>query len=300
MATPPSHLPGETPDSNVNENNPYASSSQWRHQESSAFARYAGAHPHSHSPLGAPRDGVSSGSTGALADFFNANRIETAGNGNGGAAHVPIVVPAQENGDATQKLEAQADGLEVVCGPLLNYRGMVDNRIWRGSALIVVKGGGKVPPAAPALLLRRVSAVSPHSFVAMSGPDATPEVESPPQISGAITANTIVAHSESPPTVIQGSCLYSDPRCTFFQYDIVVGIEDAEVKWEYTVPDVRYSSDTKPRQNSFFVPAITESMRSMFFSCNGFSVGTDEAAWSHLALWNDVIRRHNEAPFHVM
>lgn len=38
----------------------------------------------------------------------------------------------------------------------------------------------------------------------------------------------------------------------------------------------------------------------MFHSCNGFSVGTDEEAWSGPALWNDVMRRHSEVPFHVM
>lgn len=38
----------------------------------------------------------------------------------------------------------------------------------------------------------------------------------------------------------------------------------------------------------------------MFHSCNGFSVGTDEEAWSGAALWNDVMRRHAEVPFHVM
>lgn len=38
----------------------------------------------------------------------------------------------------------------------------------------------------------------------------------------------------------------------------------------------------------------------MFHSCNGFSVGTDEDAWSGPALWNDVMRRHAEVPFHVM
>lgn len=38
----------------------------------------------------------------------------------------------------------------------------------------------------------------------------------------------------------------------------------------------------------------------MFHSCNGFSVGTDEDDWSGPCLWNDVMRRHAEVPFHVM
>jgi hypothetical protein len=41
-------------------------------------------------------------------------------------------------------------------------------------------------------------------------------------------------------------------------------------------------------------------MRIMFHSCNGFSVGTDVDAWSGPALWNDVLRMHEQRPFHVM
>jgi hypothetical protein len=38
----------------------------------------------------------------------------------------------------------------------------------------------------------------------------------------------------------------------------------------------------------------------MFHSCNGFSVGTDEDAYSGACLWNDVGRVHAKTPFHVM
>ncbi|KAI6946539.1 hypothetical protein KC321_g19272, partial [Hortaea werneckii] len=54
----------------------------------------------------------------------------------------------------------------------------------------------------------------------------------------------------------------------------------------------------KPKR--FAIPSKHESMRVMFHSCNGFSVGTDEDAWSGCALWNDVLRVHEEQPFHVM
>ena len=78
-------------------------------------------------------------------------------------------------------------------------------------------------------------------------------------------------------------------------------MEPYEIKWEYWLSDyLVFASNTKPKVNTFFVPAITESMRIMFHSCNGFSVGTDEEDWSGACLWNDVMRRHQEAPFHVM
>jgi hypothetical protein len=38
----------------------------------------------------------------------------------------------------------------------------------------------------------------------------------------------------------------------------------------------------------------------MFHSCNGFSVGTDEEAYSGTPLWSDVLRQHEEKPIHVM
>ncbi len=101
-------------------------------------------------------------------------------------------------------------------------------------------------------------------------------------------------------TQVRGKVLYSDPRVTFFAYDIKVPIAQEESEWEYTIEDVKYDSDQKPRLNRFFIPAADESMRLLFFSCNGFSVGTDEAAYSGPAVWNDVLRRQKESPFHVM
>jgi hypothetical protein len=95
-------------------------------------------------------------------------------------------------------------------------------------------------------------------------------------------------------------CLYSDPRNTFWAFDVAVDMQELETKWEYAIPDLYFPKKKQGSTQSFFVPAVTESMRIMFFSCNGFSVGTDEDEWSGLALWNDVLRRHEEAPFHVM
>ena len=275
------------------EPNPYASSSRWRHQESTAFADFAGAQRH-----GPPREPVAESDTGPLADFLDANRVEpgsrpaSAANGEG---YTPIVVPGEENREEKPRGNTMTN--EIVCGPLLNYRGMVD-KMWRGSAMIVVKGGGETVPPPPFLMLRRVGDVDGRTFVPMSGPDANPDVDGAVQ-NGAPTVST-VSDSNAEPRAIAGACLYSNPAYTFWQWDIDLEMEDTEVKWEYTIPDHVYTSSSKPQTNSFFVPALTQSMRVMFHSCNGFSVGTDEEAWSGPALWNDVNRRHQEAPFHVM
>jgi hypothetical protein len=129
--------------------------------------------------------------------------------------------------------------------------------------LVVTVGGGKTQPIVPRLELRKARG------------------------SGEVAG-------------VEGVCLYSDSRNTFWRFDVVVEMEGAETRWEYELPGLRFASSTKPRVNSFFVPALDESMRIMFHSCNGFSVGTDEAAWSGPALWNDVQRKHAEMPFHVM
>lgn len=248
----------------------YATATRWRHQESSKHARRA-----------LPRDSESRGGVSDLADFLNSSRIsfdQTKADGQSRRRtnnHTPITVPgevvskAARPGTAAGEAAAgeaetggAADGRSIACGPLLNYRRMEGNR-WVGSVLIVTIGGGKAQPMVPTLLLRRADGSSG-------------------------------AHE------VRGTCLYSDPRNTFWRFDLRVPVEAAETRWEYTLPEMRFVSKTKPQRNSFCVPAAAESMRIMFHSCNGFSVGTDEDAYSGACLWNDVNRCHAEAPFHVM
>ncbi|KAI1425354.1 hypothetical protein F5Y12DRAFT_382643 [Xylaria sp. FL1777] len=262
--------------------NPYASANRWRHQESSAFARAAAV----------ARDAHSSGNSKDLSDFLNASRIEpsrptTKGTGNG-ASHQPIVI-----GDTDGQVDSAAvhDGREVVCGPLLNYRRMEGNA-WYGSVLVVIRGGGKTQPFQPTLRLGRVELASDQPGFASSDPPDNAAEALPTNGSGPIGGD----HG----TNVAGICLYSDPRATFWNFPITCDMDITETKWAYSISDVRYKSATKPRTNYFFVPAIDESMRIMFHSCNGFSVGTDEDAWSGPALWNDVARNHAKAPFHVM
>jgi hypothetical protein len=99
---------------------------------------------------------------------------------------------------------------------------------------------------------------------------------------------------------VPGTKLYSDPSNTFWRFDLQVPMGQSEIECTYSIPGLKFTNGVKTDKQSFFVPAISESMRIMFHSCNGFSVGTDEAAWSGAALWNDVLRVHQKAPFHVM
>ncbi len=181
-------------------------------------------------------------------------------------AHIDEAAPQGLNGDGPV---AGGDASEVVCGPLLNYSHMQHGH-WEGSVLIVLNGGGKEQGSVPALSLDRVGAAG----------EAVPETTGGSQI--------------------MGVRLYSDPRNTFWRFDISVPMEPFEVQYAYEFPGLRFSSPEKPQVNRFFVPAAGESMRLMFHSCNGFSVGTDEEAFSGTPLWKDVMRKHEAAPFHVM
>jgi hypothetical protein len=176
-------------------------------------------------------------------------------------------VPPSANGVGNgPQIISTSKGLEVICGPLLNYRHMsgenTDNPIWHGSVLIVSLAGN---------------------------------------IPEKLNLQQAGAGSNGRPEQIQGTKLYEDEKSAFWQFSIAVPFLDEESEWDYSIPGMR----TKDGKNvdkplRFFVPSKQESMRIMFHSCNGFSVGTDEEAWSGPALWNDVLRVHGQRPFHVM
>ena len=247
-------------------------------------------------------------------------------------------VRAAESGEGGQKAQDTAqpekavlDGRDIAVGPLLNYRRTEGGR-WIGSVLVVTKGGGKKQLFEPTLLLRRAEeaeethgAVSPVDVVngelapaeGVEDADATEGVNGTEGVDGAEDDDGVdgVDAAAGPAaqdvegiedtgdaggTEVEGLCLYSDPRNTFWRFDLSVPIEEREGQWAYTLPGLRFHSRKKPRTSVFHVPAAAESMRIMFHSCNGFSVGTDVDEWSGPALWHDVLRRHGEKPFHVM
>ena len=164
--------------------------------------------------------------------------------------------------------------VDVLCGPLLNYRRMsgehTNKPSWHGSVLIVTS-----PGAVPRSL--HVRSLGPVNSTGAPGASKS---------------------GSFPPTR-----LYEDAQKAFWQYSVEVPFEEQETTWEYTIADLRAAvpdrtTATKPMR--FVVPSKHESMRIMFHSCNGFSIGTDVAAWNGPALWNDVLRIHEKQPFHVM
>ncbi|RDW88867.1 hypothetical protein BP6252_00899 [Coleophoma cylindrospora] len=292
----------------------HASASRWRHQETPSFARHA-----------APRQAdTKHHNSRDLADFFNSTRVSPAPGSSGTGAsgkHTPLVVAGganthTQNGQQTLAAglaEGETSGLEVKCGPLLNYRRMEDET-WFGSVLIVTKSGGSAADFVPELIIRTKE--RSHSGAAIdntngaNGMDVANgeinNVDSTNSPFGASHSNGALANGDSKYDSSRenrgkGTKLYSDLFNTFWRFDLAIPLEQYELQCEYEIPGLTFSKGTKKMdKNEFFIPAVTESMRIMFHSCNGFSVGTDEDAWSGPALWNDVQRVHKVTPFHIM
>jgi hypothetical protein len=222
-----------------------------------------------------------------------------------------------ETGDA-EKIPDSYTELEVKCGPLLNYRRM-ENQTWFGSVLIVTKGGGLGGGPEPTLVWTagpsgRASGTAPplngstngsngasgepHGTVNGVDYSSSQNPEANPQASS--KSNGLAHDGERDESKVPGTKLYSDPANTFWRFDLQVPMDQSELECKYRIPGLTFTQGTKRDEQSFFIPAISESMRIMFHSCNGFSVGTDEDAWSGAALWNDVQRVHQTTPFHVM
>ena len=143
---------------------------------------------------------------------------------------------------------------------------------WHGSVLLVTKPGQPQPPQ---LRLRQAGPVADNG-----------------QAAGGDSQNS---------RVIGGLRLYEDTRKAFWRFSLSVPVEEYEAKWEYDIPGVQYAEGVQVRSPwTFVVPAANQSMRMMFHSCNGFSVGTDMDAWVGPNLWNEVMRVHAAKPFHTM
>jgi hypothetical protein len=193
-------------------------------------------------------------------------------------------------GDSTAPYEtsynvAQSEtSLEIICGPLLNYKWMSNVQpgppIWYGSVLVITKTENHQPR----LILRFVD-----------------------RIRGYVDQHSSAGHYDYNPSqggdTIDGIKLYADPVGVFWRFDIELRIQEYEARWEYSIPNHHYSLGDRSgplSAHTFVVPAVSQSMRIMFHSCNGFSVGTDLDTWKGPVLWNDVMRVHHQKPFHVM
>ena len=162
-----------------------------------------------------------------------------------------VVETQQGYGDGPQIISNTSE-LETICGPLLNYQRMNEEGgtiFWHGSVLLVTKPGQKLPQL-------ELESLGPYDGGSRSA--AKPRKQ-----------------------LVDGLKLYADPDKTFWRFNLQLPLSDVQTTWQYTIPNVYFMSNvSKEKSRTFVVPAASESMRIMFHSCNGFSVGTDEDFWS--------------------
>jgi hypothetical protein len=133
----------------------------------------------------------------------------------------------------------------------------------------------------PLLNFKRLSPDHWHGSVLVVVPHASPQT------------SLEVKDAQEARFSFDGEKLYEDRGKAFWRYLVKLPLLDNETPWQYRVPSLF-------AWREFYVPSRSQSMRIMFHSCNGFSVGTDMSVWHGPTLWHDVLRMHNRRPFHVM
>lgn len=154
---------------------------------------------------------------------------------------------------------------EVVCGPLLRYIDInYATRQWRGSILIVSTDNHPPP-------------IEIHLT----------DNNNPQQVK-----NIVKPQAEKLDT-------YRN-KYHFWRYDVRLQLTDVGQVATYSTPHNNWA------ESSFkmHLPAYFESMRFMFYSCNGFSdipqEIKDKFGEKTAPLWADVLDRHDVLPFHVL
>lgn len=100
----------------------------------------------------------------------------------------------------------------------------------------------------------------------------------------------------SPPIAsgsVEGELILSEYGKSFWRFPLQFQLNDVhELQVTYTV-------NVDAALGDFYLPARSQTMNSVFHSCNGFSLGVDPDDF-HGCLWRDVLRHHQAQHFHVM
>ncbi|KAI5119330.1 hypothetical protein M0805_000560 [Coniferiporia weirii] len=91
--------------------------------------------------------------------------------------------------------------------------------------------------------------------------------------------------------------LLSEHDHSFWRFSVAVQLEEADLKVAYVLI-LASATSVSESEFQFWVPAKDETMRMLFHSCNGFSLGVNEDVKP--VLWKDVLRVHEQTPLHVM
>ncbi|KAM0751564.1 hypothetical protein T439DRAFT_324749 [Meredithblackwellia eburnea MCA 4105] len=172
--------------------------------------------------------------------------------------------------------------LQTMLGPILRYDTVV-NHVWHGFSLLVTSDEGSVyHPQPPTMTIEW---------------DATGGGAALEHHLQQLDLNKASQDEHVNKRVVQGQQIYHYTSLsggqTFWRFKLEIPLgEMAE--------EIFYSVNNGP-ESSFHVPAFDEHMRWVGHSCNGFSAGVDAASFNGPdPLWRDVLRSHEQKPFHVL
>lgn len=115
-----------------------------------------------------------------------------------------------------------------------------------------------------------------------------------------VTRDARSRYDPLPPLLVDGARVPQTPA----RYASVRGLSfwrfplEREMDAEHST-EVTYCWGDEHPPFSFWIPGRGESMRTMFYSCNGFSLTVDPSTFAG-SLWMDVARQHADRPFHAM
>lgn len=220
--------------------------------------------------------------------------------------------------------------LNIKCGPLLRYTGLrrdgtssenstakEERETWRGSIMIVTTDNMSdySPPPVIRLFVQpepkaevgvtTKEAAAETTIVSATGePPAVGSAEELPSGKGKPRDNGLLGNVEPARKLTDGeglgkykevtaTKLHAERGVTFWRFTLEIELGDQQTRIAYRInhgPSI-----------AFWVPARRETMNIMFHSCNGFSlsVNPDDFCGPD-PLWRDVLRAHQEKPFHVM
>lgn len=86
--------------------------------------------------------------------------------------------------------------------------------------------------------------------------------------------------------------IYTAFNHTFWRFRFTVEMAETQTRCTYQLGAEHPPFD-------FYVPGKDQDMNIMFYSCNGFSLGT-QTQYFKASMWDDVMDKHKARPFHVM
>lgn len=155
------------------------------------------------------------------------------------------------------------DGLDIRCGPILRLSGTLENQTsnYRGSMMLVIKNDDSVVPTVSYKI----------------GPS-----------SRSAAGDLTLEDGEFP-----GTKYFEVAGYQFWRFEINLQLVEYEQLVKYFI------NNNYRKSQQFFIPAVSDSMNVVSFSCNGFSLATDTSDYKS-SLWLDVLKKHKDQHYHVM